>query len=102
METIVAPRAVAAPMLSGSSEVSPVPMTPLAAGGEAAARAEPAYLAGPPLFWRLLAANLFVVLGGAVVGAALTQRFVLSGRFTPATHALMVLAAIGLSAALTA
>src|SRR5581483_5146784 len=65
-------------------------------------QSEPAYLAGPPLFWRLLAANLFVVLGGAVVGTALTQQFVLSGSFTPLTHALMVLAAIVLSAILTA
>ncbi len=63
---------------------------------------EPAYLAGPPLFWRLLVANLLVVLGGAVVGTTLTRQFVVSGAFTPLTHALMVLAAIGLSAALTA
>jgi len=61
-----------------------------------------AYLSGPPLFWRLLVANLFVVLGGAVLGTTLTRLFVLSGRFTPLTHALMVLAAIALSAALTA
>jgi two-component system sensor histidine kinase UhpB len=69
---------------------------------DAAPAAEPAYLAGPPLFWRLLAANLFVVLGGAVVGTALTRQFVLSGSFTPLTHALMVLAAIALSGLLTA
>ena len=60
------------------------------------------YLYGPPLFWRLLVANLVVVLGGAVLGTTLTRLFVLSGRFTPLTHALMVLVAIGLSAALTA
>ena len=59
-------------------------------------------LYGPPLFWRLLVANLIVVLGGAVLGTTLTRLFVLSGRFTPVTHALMVLAAIALSAALTA
>ena len=69
---------------------------------QAAPDGDPPYLGGPPLFWRLLAANLFVVLGGAVVGTALTQRFVLSGRFTPLTHALMVLVAIVLSAGLTA
>jgi two-component system sensor histidine kinase UhpB len=63
---------------------------------------EPEYLAGPPLFWRLLAANLFVVLGGAVVGTALTRTLVLEGAFTPAVHVLMVLGATGLSAALTA
>src|SRR5687768_18090603 len=60
------------------------------------------YLYGPPLFWRLLVANLVVVLGGALLGTTLTRLFVLSGRFTPITHALMVLVAIGLSAALTA
>src|SRR5687767_16035037 len=60
------------------------------------------YLYGPPLFWRLLTANLVVVLGGALLGTTLTRMFVLSGRFTPLTHALMVLVAIGLSAALTA
>src|SRR6266542_3022968 len=60
------------------------------------------YLYGPPLFWRLLVANLVVVLGGAVLGTTLTRLFVLSGRFTPFTHALMVLVAIALSAALTA
>ena len=60
------------------------------------------YLFGPPLFWRLLVANLVVVLGGALLGTTLTRIFVLSGRFTPLTHALMVLAAIALSAALTA
>jgi signal transduction histidine kinase len=63
---------------------------------------EPAYLAGPPLFWRLLLANLLVVLGGAVVGTLLTRQFVVTGAFTPLTHALMVLAAIALSAGLTA
>lgn len=63
---------------------------------------EPPYLAGPPLFWRLMAANMIVVLGGAVVGTALTQQFVIRGTFTPLTHALMVLAAIILSGALTA
>jgi two-component system sensor histidine kinase UhpB len=63
---------------------------------------EPAYLYGPPLFWRLLVANLVVVLGGAVLGTTLTRLFVLSGRFTPLTHALMVLVAIVLSAGLTA
>lgn len=76
-------------------EVQPV-------AGDQDGAVEPAYLAGPPLFWRLLAANLFVVLGGAVFGTALTQQFVLSGSFTPLTHAGMVLAALGLSATLTA
>src|SRR5688500_13604259 len=64
--------------------------------------ATPPYLYGPPLFWRLLVANLVVVLGGAVLGTTITRLFVLSGRFTPLTHALMVLAAIPLSATLTA
>lgn len=54
-----------------------------------------------PLFWRLLGVNLVVVLGGALVGTWLTQRLVLSGTFTPATHALLVLAALCLSAGLT-
>jgi two-component system sensor histidine kinase UhpB len=49
-----------------------------------------------------MAANMIVVLGGAVVGTALTQQFVIRGTFTPLTHALMVLAAIILSGALTA
>ncbi len=62
---------------------------------------EPAYLAGPPLYWRLLTANLFVVLGGAVLGTALTRQFVLSGTFTLLTQALMVLGAMSLSALLT-
>jgi len=54
-----------------------------------------------PLFWRLLSVNLVVVLGGALIGTWLTQRLVLSGTFTPVTHALLVLAALSLSAGLT-
>jgi signal transduction histidine kinase len=54
-----------------------------------------------PLFWRLLGINLAVVLGGAVVGTWLTQRLVLSGTFTPFTHALLVLAAVCISAGLS-
>jgi two-component system, NarL family, sensor histidine kinase UhpB len=54
-----------------------------------------------PLFWRLLGVNLVVVLGGAVIGTWLTQSLVLSGAFTPLTHALLVLAALGLSAGLS-
>jgi signal transduction histidine kinase len=65
------------------------------------APAEPEYLAGPPLYWRLLAANLFVVLGGAVIGTALTRQFVLSGSFNLLTGALMVVVAMSLSAILT-
>ena len=42
-----------------------------------------------------------MVLGGALIGTALTQRLVLSGSFTPLTHALLVLAALCLSAGLT-
>jgi two-component system sensor histidine kinase UhpB len=49
-----------------------------------------------------MAANMIVVLGGAVVGTALTQQFVVRGTFTPLTHAVMVLAAIILSGVLTA
>src|SRR2546423_540077 len=56
---------------------------------------------GLPLFWRLLGVNLIVVLGGALVGTWLTQRLVLSGTFTPLTHALLVLAALCLSAGLS-
>jgi two-component system sensor histidine kinase UhpB len=56
---------------------------------------------GVPLFWRLLGINLVVVLGGALIGTWLTQRLVLSGTFTPLTHALLVLAALCLSAGLT-
>jgi two-component system, NarL family, sensor histidine kinase UhpB len=54
-----------------------------------------------PLFWRLLGVNLVVVLGGALIGTWLTQRLVLSGSFTPLTHAFLVLAALCLSAGLT-
>jgi two-component system sensor histidine kinase UhpB len=54
-----------------------------------------------PLFWRLLAVNLVVVLGGALVGTWLTQRLVLTGTFTPVTHGLLVLAAVCLSAGLS-
>jgi len=57
--------------------------------------------AAVPLFWRLLGVNLVVVLGGALIGTWLTQRLVLSGTFTPLTHALLVLAALCLSAGLT-
>src|SRR5438105_6992533 len=71
---------------------------------------EPAGVGGPsratrwrsvPLFWRLLGVNTVVVLGGAIIGTWLTQRLVLSGTFTPVTHALLVLAALCLSAGLT-
>src|ERR671937_1708166 len=54
-----------------------------------------------PLFWRLVLVNLVVVLGGALLGTWLTQRLVLNGSFTPATHALLVLGLLGISAALT-
>lgn len=54
-----------------------------------------------PLFWRLVLVNLVVVLGGALLGTWLTQRLVLSGTFTPLTHAILVLALLGVSAALT-
>jgi two-component system, NarL family, sensor histidine kinase UhpB len=54
-----------------------------------------------PLFWRLLGINVVVVLGGALFGTWLTQRLVLSGTFTPMTHAFLVLVALTLSAALT-
>jgi two-component system sensor histidine kinase UhpB len=56
---------------------------------------------GLPLFWRLLGVNLVVVLGGALVGTWLTQRLVLSGTFTPLMHAMIVLAALCLSAGLS-
>src|SRR5260370_19885275 len=56
---------------------------------------------GLPLFWRLLGVNLIVVLGGALIGTWLTQRLVLSGTFTPVTHAGLVLAALCLSAGLS-
>jgi two-component system, NarL family, sensor histidine kinase UhpB len=58
-------------------------------------------VSGVPLFWRLLGVNLVVVLGGAVIGTWLTQRLVLTGAFTPITHALLVLAALSLSAGLS-
>lgn len=77
------------------------PRQEMVANGTGGSPPEPAYLAGPPLFWRLLAANLFVVLGGAVLGTALTRQFVLSGTFTVLTQALMVLVAMALSALLT-
>ncbi|MBV9545288.1 MAG: sensor histidine kinase [Chloroflexi bacterium] len=64
-------------------------------------RSRLAVWASLPLFWRLLGVNLVVVLGGAVIGTWLTQRLVVSGTFTPVTHALLVLAALCLSAGLT-
>jgi two-component system sensor histidine kinase UhpB len=77
----------------------------LAAPGEAANTAHRATrqraTIGVPLFWRLLGVNLLVVLGGALVGTWLTQRLVLSGTFTPITHALLVLAALCISAGLS-
>jgi two-component system sensor histidine kinase UhpB len=54
-----------------------------------------------PLFWRLLGVNLVIVLGGALIGTWLTQRLVLNGTFTPLTHALLILAALSLSAGLS-
>src|SRR5438874_488246 len=63
-------------------------------------RANAAWMA-VPLFWRLLGVNLVVVLGGALIGTWLTQRLVLSGTFTPLTHAVLVLAALCLSAGLS-
>src|SRR5262249_39133962 len=66
-----------------------------------AATPNPRKIIGLPLFWRLLGVNLVVVLGGALIGTWLTQRLVLSGTFTPWTHALLVLAALCLSAGLT-
>jgi two-component system sensor histidine kinase UhpB len=54
-----------------------------------------------PIFWRILLTNLFVVLGGAVLGTYLTQRFVQRGEFTNAMHVAMVVIAIGLSALIT-
>jgi len=74
------------------------PTTP-ARHGEGAPRARS--VLGVPLFWRLLGVNLVVVLGGAVIGTWLTQRLVLNGAFTPITHALLVLAALSLSAGLS-
>jgi two-component system sensor histidine kinase UhpB len=56
---------------------------------------------GLPLFWRLLGVNVVVVLGGAVVGTWLTQRLVLTGTFTPITHALLVLGAVCISAGIS-
>ena len=54
-----------------------------------------------PIFWRILLTNLFVVLGGAVVGTQLTQRFVQQGQFTTAMHLAMIGAAICISGVLT-
>src|SRR2546423_10201720 len=69
--------------------------------GRAARRSHATRWLAVPLFWRLLGVNTVVVLGGAIVGTWLTQRLVLSGTFTPVTHALLVLAALCLSAGLT-
>ncbi|HEX8966372.1 MAG TPA: histidine kinase [Chloroflexota bacterium] len=73
---------------------------PAASPARRRVRGRPAWLA-LPLFWRLLGVNLVVVLGGALVGTWLTQRLVLNGTFTPLTHALLVLAALCLSAGLS-
>jgi two-component system sensor histidine kinase UhpB len=54
-----------------------------------------------PIFWRILLTNLIVVLGGAVVGTQLTQRFVQRGEFTNAMHVGLVVVALGLSALVT-
>jgi two-component system, NarL family, sensor histidine kinase UhpB len=64
-------------------------------------RSRTRFVLGVPLFWRLLGVNLVIVLGGAVIGTWLTQRLVLNGSFTPITHALLVLAALALSAGLS-
>jgi two-component system sensor histidine kinase UhpB len=69
--------------------------------GGVGTRTHKPWTASIPLFWRLLGVNLVVVLGGALAGTWLTQRLVLSGTFTPITHALLVLAALCLSAGLT-
>jgi signal transduction histidine kinase len=54
-----------------------------------------------PIFWRILLTNLFVVLGGAVVGTYFTQRFVQRGEFTVAMHLGMIGVAIVLSGVIT-
>lgn len=54
-----------------------------------------------PIFWRILLTNLIVVLGGAVVGTQLTQRFVQQGQFTSGMHLAMVVVAIAVSALVT-
>jgi len=74
---------------------------PTATGQRAKAPTRQRRLPGVPLFWRLLGVNLVIVLGGAVIGTWLTQRLVLNGSFTPVTHALLVLAALSLSAGLS-
>jgi len=48
-----------------------------------------------PIFWRILLTNLVVVLGGAVVGTQLTQRFVQRGEFTNSMHVGLVVVALG-------
>ena len=64
-------------------------------------KALPGRWGGLPLFWRLLAVNMAVVLGGALVGTWLTQQLVLNGSFTVVTHALLALAAVCLAAGLS-
>src|SRR5436309_6605532 len=54
-----------------------------------------------PIFWRVLLINLIVVLGGAVIGTQITQRFVQRGEFTNAMHVGLVVVALGLSALVT-
>src|SRR5829696_7081854 len=54
-----------------------------------------------PIFWRILLTNLVVVLGGAVVGTQVTQRFVQRGEFTNAMHVGLVVVALALSATVT-
>ncbi len=79
-----------------AAHATPTPRSPLPTPRKRVSR-----WAAVPVFWRLLGVNLVVVLGGALIGTWLTQRLVLSGTFTPITHALLVLAALCLSAGLT-
>ncbi len=54
-----------------------------------------------PLIWRVVLVNTVVVLGGAVLTFWLTQQLVPRNTFTPFTHALLVLVALGLSSSVT-
>lgn len=56
---------------------------------------------GLPLFWRIVAVNVVVVFGGALLATVASQQLGLGRSITPLAHSAIVLAAIALAAGLT-